>query len=150
RLPRAGAHPQHAPRRKDRYRRHAGLGWQGPGARCEKEVRVRCPGWVGSPRDGNGRLLPSWPDRLSSDILKSKHVGRVFKMEFPIVGGLVLSLIVLYWPGQPAPQWLRDWLNRLWLLLGITFLAGMALSFYSMTSKPLAGGGVQYSTARHP
>lgn len=71
-------------------------------------------------------------------------------MEFPVVGGLVLSLIVLYWPGQPAPQWLRDWLNRLWLLLGITFLAGMALSFYSMTSKPLAGGGVQYSTARHP
>jgi hypothetical protein len=74
----------------------------------------------------------------------------MFKMEFPVVGGLVLSLVVLYWPGQPTPQWLRDWLNRLWLVLGITFLAGTVLSFYNMTSKPLAGGGIQYSTARHP
>jgi hypothetical protein len=69
-------------------------------------------------------------------------------MEFPVVAGLILSLVILYWPGQPAPQWVRDWMNRLWLLLGVTFLAGMALSFYTMTSKALPNGGILYSTSR--
>jgi hypothetical protein len=69
-------------------------------------------------------------------------------MEFPIVAGLVLSLVVLYWPGEAVPPWLRDWLNWLWILLGITFLAGIALSFYGMTSKPLPGGGTVYSASR--
>ena len=69
-------------------------------------------------------------------------------MEFLIVAGLVLSLVVRYWPGQPAPQWINTWTDRLWLLLGVTFLAGSILSFYNMTSTVLPNGGYRYSITR--
>ena len=69
-------------------------------------------------------------------------------MEFPIVAGLILSLVVRYWPGQPAPQWINTWTDRLWVLLGITFLAGAVLSFYNMTSTVLPNGGYRYSISR--
>jgi hypothetical protein len=65
-----------------------------------------------------------------------------------IMAGLILSLAVRYWPGQPAPHWIVTWTDRLWALLGVTFLAGAALSFINITSTPLPNGGVQYSTTR--
>jgi hypothetical protein len=69
-------------------------------------------------------------------------------MEFPIVAGLILSLVVRYWPGQPAPQWINTWTDRLWTLLAVVFLAGTALSFYNVTSTVLPDGGTLYSTRR--
>ena len=69
-------------------------------------------------------------------------------MEFPIVAGLILSLVVRYWPGQPAPPWINTWTDRLWVLLGITFLAGSVLSFYNMTHTVLPNGGYRYSVSR--
>ena len=69
-------------------------------------------------------------------------------MEFPIVAGLVLSLVVRYWPGQPAPQWSKTWTDRLWVLLAITFLAGSVMSLYNMTGVVLPNGAYRYSTSR--
>jgi hypothetical protein len=65
-----------------------------------------------------------------------------------IVAGLILSLAVRYWPGQPSPQWIVTWTDRLWMLLGMTFLAGTALSFFNITGTPLPNGGILYSTTR--
>jgi hypothetical protein len=69
-------------------------------------------------------------------------------MEFPIVAGLILSLVVRYWPGQPAPQWINTWTDRLWLLLAITFLVGSVPSLYNVTNTALSGGGYRYSVSR--
>jgi hypothetical protein len=69
-------------------------------------------------------------------------------MEFPIVAGLILSVVVRHWPGQPAPQWIGTWTDRLWVLLAVTFLAGSALSFYNMTSEVLPNSGYRYSVSR--
>jgi hypothetical protein len=55
--------------------------------------------------------------------------------------GLILSLIVRYWPGQPAPQWVIAWIDRLWLLLCVTFLLGIILAFFNTTTTVLPGGG---------
>jgi hypothetical protein len=55
--------------------------------------------------------------------------------------GLILSLVVRYWPGQPRPQWISDWIDRLWLLLGVTFLMGIILAFFNTTTTILPGGG---------
>jgi hypothetical protein len=67
-----------------------------------------------------------------------------------ILAGLILSLPVRYWPGQPAPHWIVTWIDRLWALFAVTFLAGYALMFVNVTSTPLPNGGIQYSTTRPP
>jgi hypothetical protein len=55
--------------------------------------------------------------------------------------GLVLSLVVRYWPGHPPPQWITAWIDRLWLLLGVTFLLGIILAFFNTTTTVLPSGG---------
>src|SRR5262245_47675861 len=55
--------------------------------------------------------------------------------------GLILSLIVRYWPGQPPAQWVIAWIDRLWLLLGVTFFAGIILAFFNTTTTVLPNGG---------
>jgi hypothetical protein len=66
-------------------------------------------------------------------------------MTFPVVAGLILSLVVRYWPGRSPPQWIGRWIDRLWLLLAITFLLGMALAFFNESTTVLPNGGVRHT-----
>jgi hypothetical protein len=68
-------------------------------------------------------------------------------MSYPIVAVLILSLVVRYWPGQSVPAWINQWLDRVWLLLGLTFGLGIALAFFNATKIELPHGGYQFSAS---
>jgi hypothetical protein len=68
-------------------------------------------------------------------------------MMYLLAAGLILSLIVRYWPGHPGPPWICTWIDRLWTLLGVTFLIGMVLGFFNTTTTVLPNGGFRYSWA---
>jgi hypothetical protein len=77
----------------------------------------------------------------------SKHVRLTQSNSMMTIGiylaatGLILSLVVRYWPGQPPPQWISVWIDRLWLLLGVTLLIGIILAFFNTTTTILPRGG---------
>lgn len=66
-------------------------------------------------------------------------------MTVPVVAGLILSLIVRYWPRQPPPRWIGRWIDRLWLLLAATLLLGMAFAAFNKSTVVLPGGGVRHT-----
>jgi hypothetical protein len=65
-------------------------------------------------------------------------------MAYLVVLALTLSLAVRYWPGQPPAQWIGTWIDRLWLLIGVTFAVGLFLAFFTVTTTPLPGGGTRH------
>jgi hypothetical protein len=64
-------------------------------------------------------------------------------MSYPIVAVLILSLVVRYWPGEAVPAWIRQWLDRVWLMLALTFALGISLALYNVTKSELPHGGYQ-------
>ena len=66
---------------------------------------------------------------------------------FPVIAVLILSLVVRYWPGQPAPAWVNIWIDRLWLLFGLTFGVGIVLAFVYATKTELPNGAFHFVAA---
>jgi hypothetical protein len=66
-------------------------------------------------------------------------------MAYFVVAALILSLVVRYWPGQPAPPAINLWVDRLWVLFGVVFALGIVLAFFNTSTTQLPGGGVRYS-----
>jgi hypothetical protein len=66
-------------------------------------------------------------------------------MTYPIIAVLILSLVVRYWPGQPVPARINTWIDRLWLLFGLTFGLGVVLAFFNTTTTELPNGGFRYT-----
>jgi Na+-translocating ferredoxin:NAD+ oxidoreductase RnfD subunit len=59
-----------------------------------------------------------------------------------LVGSVfVASLVVRYWPGQPPARRVSSWIDWLWLLIGVVFVAGLVLAFFNVATTPLPGGG---------
>lgn len=57
------------------------------------------------------------------------------------------SLVVRYWPGARPSAWVPKWIDRLWMVFGLTFLLGFVLLFFNETKVPLQNGGMLYSFA---
>src|SRR5262245_3023042 len=91
--------------------------------------------------------MPRWSGRGKN--LRRRAAERVAqwedtRMAYPIVACLILSLVVRYWPGQPAPVWVNTWIDRLWLLFGVIFGLGVVLAFFNTATTELPNGGFRY------
>jgi hypothetical protein len=68
-------------------------------------------------------------------------------MTYAVVAALVLSLVVRCWTRHPAPQWITRWIDRLWVLFGMTFLIGILLAFVNTTTTILPDGRLRYTAS---